>query len=56
MVKNIVRVFMILILLTVLLLASNQHGKTCSCKMNFWIVLAGVVLNAGILCAGGFFW
>lgn len=39
----------------VLLLASNQHGKTWKGNVNFWTVLGIAIANIFVLCVGGFF-
>lgn len=41
--------------LCVLLLASNQHGKSWKGNVNFWVVMAVVAANFVVLSVGGFF-
>lgn len=49
------KIIIIVAHLCVLLLAANQHKKVWKCDINFWYVLAAVVVSMAVLSASGFF-
>ena len=54
-IAGVAKLVIIIFHLVILLLASNQHGKTWNGKVNFWVALAVVVANLAALSVGGFF-
>lgn len=54
-VAGVAKLVIILFYLAVLLLASNQHGKSWKGNVNFWVVFAIIAANFVALTFGGFF-
>ena len=54
-IAGVAKLVIIIFYLCVLLLVSNQHGKSWKGNVNFWVVLAVVAANFVVLSVGGFF-